>query len=376
MPATQRDLYEILGIERNASQDEIKRAYRRLAMQFHPDRNHEPDAAEKFKEVNHAYEVLSDPQKRSAYDRFGHAGVGAGTGPSGFEGFSAFDGFGDIFDAFFGGGTRRRRRRGPARGADLRINLELTFEEAVFGTEKEIEYARMERCEECGGSGAASGSERAVCPDCNGAGEIRRAQQSIFGQFVNVTTCGRCRGDGGIIENPCAACRGSGRVRTRRTIQVKVPPGVDNGQQIRLTGEGEVGPNGGEPGNLYVVLTVKPHEQFQRVDDHILLELPINIAQATLGATIAIPTLDGEMDLEIKPGTQTGDEFIIRGKGVPHLQAQGRGDMVVSVTVVIPDRLTDEQRDLMEKLATTMGTPTLPKRSKSLFERLRDAVAG
>jgi molecular chaperone DnaJ len=379
MPATQRDYYEILGVDRNATAQDLKKAYRRLAMEYHPDRNASHDAAERFKEVNRAYEVLSDPEKRSVYDRFGHAGVdGAmGGGPQGFEGFSSFEGFGDIFDAFFGGGARGgRRRRGPARGSDLRYNLRLTFEEAIFGVEKEIEYTRLERCEHCSGRGAEPGSDLATCPDCNGAGEIRRAQQSIFGQFVNVSTCGRCNGEGRIVQNPCAECRGQGRVKKTRRISVKVPAGVDDGAQIRLTGEGEAGVRGGEEGNLYVVLSVAPDPRFVRVEDHILFELPVNVAQAALGAKVTIPTLDGDLEFEVPAGTQSGEEFVIRGKGVPHLQRHGRGDMVVRVTAVVPEELTDEQRALLEKLAATMDTAVLPKRNKGFFERIRDAMAG
>lgn len=378
MPAPQADYYELLGVEKNASSQDLKKAYRKLAMEFHPDRNSSEDATERFKEINRAYEVLSDPDKRQRYDRFGHAGVdGSAGGPSGFEGFSTFEGFGDIFDAFFGGGARGgRRRRGPARGADLRYNLRLTFEEAVFGVEKEIEFARQERCSGCSGSGAAPGTEPSVCPECNGAGEIRRAQQSVFGQFVNVSACGRCQGEGRIITSPCVQCRGTGRERQVRKISVRVPAGVDDGAQIRLNGEGEAGARGGEPGNLYVVLSVAEHEQFERVDDHILVELPVNLAQAALGARVTIPTLDGEMEMEIPAGTQSGEDFILRGKGVPHLRAHGRGDMVVRVVVVVPEELTDGQRALLEQLAETMGTPTLPKKTKGFFERLRDAVAG
>ncbi len=382
MPAGQRDLYEVLGVERTVNANDLKKAFRAKAMEFHPDRNSAPDAADRFKEVNRAYEVLSDPEKRSAYDRFGHAAVdgATGAGPQGFEGFTHFDGFGDIFDAFFGGNGRggrgAGRRRGPARGADLRYNLRLTFEEAVFGTDKDIEFQRLERCAECGGKGAAAGSELTTCPECNGQGEIRRAQQSIFGQFVNVTACGRCQGEGRIIENPCATCRGSGRTKATRRISVKVPAGVDEGAQIRLTGEGEAGTRGGEAGNLYVVLSVAAHERFERIEDHIVLDLPVNIAQATLGAKVTIPTLDGEMEFEVPPGTQSGEDFMIRGKGVPHLRSTGRGDMVVRVTVVVPEELTDEQRELLTRLAETMGTPILPRRSKGFFERIRDAVAG
>jgi len=378
MATGQRDYYEVLGVERSADAAELKKAYRKLAMEYHPDRNASEDAAEKFKEINSAYEVLSDEQKRQRYDRFGHAGVenGAG-GPGGFDGFQHFDGFGDIFDAFFGGGSRGgRRRRGPARGSDLRYNMRLTFEEAVFGVEKEIEFQRLERCAKCSGLGAEPGTELETCPECNGAGEIRRSQQSIFGQFVNVAACTRCQGEGRVVPNPCADCRGTGRQRQARKIAVKVPAGVDDGAQIRISGEGEAGARQGEAGNLYVVLGVADHERFERVEDHIVLELPVNVAQAALGAELTIPTLDGDTQLEIPAGTQSGEDFVIRGKGVPHLRGAGRGDMVVRVTVVVPESLTDDQRELLEKLAETMGTPTLPKRSKGFFERIRDAMAG
>jgi molecular chaperone DnaJ len=377
MATSQRDYYEVLGVPRSADANELKRSYRKLAMEYHPDRNPSADAAEKFKEINQAYEVLADDEKRQLYDRFGHAGVQGNAGAGGFDGFQHFDGFGDIFDAFFGGGQRGgRRRRGPARGADLRYGLRITFEEAVFGTEKEIEFQRQERCAECGGKGAAPGSELATCPECNGTGEIRRSQQSIFGQFVNVTMCGRCSGEGRVIPNPCEECRGTGRTRQARKIAVKVPAGCDDGAQIRIAGEGEAGGRGGEPGNLYVVLSVAEHAQFQRVEDHIVLELPVNVAQAALGSELTVPTLDGDMQLEIPAGTQSGEDFVIRGKGVPHLRAPGRGDMVVRVTVVVPESLTDEQRELLEQLAQTMGTPTLPRRNKGFFERIRDAMAG
>ncbi|MFN0096048.1 MAG: molecular chaperone DnaJ [Dehalococcoidia bacterium] len=377
MAAAQRDLYEVLGVAQSATADELKKAYRRMAMQFHPDRNKSEDAAEQFKEINHAYEVLSDADKRARYDRFGHAGVeGQGAG-AGFDNFQGFEGFGDIFDAFFGGSARGgRRRRGPAKGADLRYTMRLTFEEAVFGVEREIEYPRAERCDTCGGKGAQPGTDLTVCTECNGQGEIRRAQQSIFGQFVNVTPCGRCQGEGRILTNPCSHCKGSGRERKNRKIVVKVPPGVHEGIQIRLTGEGEAGPRGGENGNLHVTFQVAQHPQFERVDDHILFELPINVAQATLGARLMIPTLDGETEIEVPPGTQSETEFVLRGKGVPRLDSFGRGDMVVKLTVVLPESLTDEQRTLFERLAETMGTPVLPKKGKGLFERLKDAVAG
>jgi molecular chaperone DnaJ len=381
MAAAQRDYYEVLGVPKSASADDLKKAFRRLAMQYHPDRNKAPEAADQFKEINRAYEVLSNDDTRARYDRFGHAGVdGQAAGGAGFDGFhGGFEGFGDIFDAFFGGAGRgggSRQRRGPARGADLRYNLRITFEEAVFGAEKELEFARAERCERCTGKGTEPGTDLTVCPDCKGSGEIRRSQQSVFGQFVNVTACGRCQGEGRIVQSPCTQCRGLGREKKPRKLSVKIPAGVDDGAQIRLSGEGEAGPRGGDYGNLYVVMSVAAHAQFQRVDDHILLELPINMAQAALGARVTIPTLDGDWELEVPPGTQTEDEFILRGKGVPHLRGGGRGDMLVRATVVIPDSLSAEQRELLERLAETMGTPVLPKKERGLFGRLRDAVSG
>lgn len=379
MAAAQRDYYEILGVTKAATPDELKKAYRKLAMQFHPDRNPSADASDKFKELSRAYEVLSDTDLRARYDRFGHQGVdGAGSGGQGFEGFQNFDGFGDIFDAFFGGAARGggRRRRGPARGADLRYNLRLTFEEAVFGCDKEVEFSRAERCERCTGQGTEPGTELATCTDCNGAGEIRRSQQSIFGQFVNVTPCGRCQGEGRIVQSPCTECRGAGRTKQPRHISVKIPAGVDDGAQIRLSNEGDAGSRGGEYGNLYVVIAVTAHARFERVEDHILLDLPVNIAQAALGAKVTIPTLDGDMELEIPAGTQSGDDFVMRGKGVPHLRSSGRGDMVVRATVVVPETLTSNQRELLQQLAETMGTPVLPKKDKGFFERIREAVGG
>ena len=378
MATTQRDFYEVLGVARTATPDELKKAYRKLAMEFHPDRNASADAGEKFKEATRAYEVLSDADFRARYDRFGHAGVEGAGGSQGADGFQGFEGFGDIFDAFFGGAARGggRRRRGPARGADLRYNLRVTFEEAVFGAEKEVEFSRSERCDRCSGQGTEPGTELISCPDCNGAGEIRRAQQSIFGQFVNVATCGRCQGEGRIVQSPCSQCRGAGREKKARKISVRIPAGVDDGAQIRLTGEGEAGPRGGDYGNLYVVLAVAEHARFERVEDHILLELAVNIAQAALGARVTIPTLDGDTEFEVPSGTQTGDDFVLRGKGVPHLRGAGRGDMVVRANVVVPEDLNDEQRTLLEKLAETMGTPVLPKKDKGLFGRIKDAVAG
>jgi len=370
MATQQQDYYEVLGVPRTASQEEIKKAFRRLAMQYHPDRNKEDGAEARFKEVNEAFEILSDPEKRAAYDRFGRAGVGQQPG-GGFEGFSNFGGFGDIFDAFFGGATRQRR--GPQRGADLRYTMTLTFEEAIFGTEKEIEVSRTEQCAYCGGLGAEPGSKPERCPSCNGTGEVRRVQQSIFGQFVNVTACDRCRGEGRVVTNPCAKCRGTGRERKSRKLQVRVPPGVDNGQQLRLSGEGEAGAQGGPAGNLYVLMQVQPHEFFKRDEDDIIFDLPVNVAQAALGDELTIPTIDGNTQFKIPAGTQSGRIFELKDKGVPHLRGGGRGSQIVRVRVVTPTNLTKEQQRLFRELAQSLGQATMPHEEKGFFDRIKDA---
>jgi molecular chaperone DnaJ len=339
---TKRDYYEVLGVARNASEDELKRAFRKLARQYHPDVNKSPDAEVRFKEIGEAYEVLSDPQKRRVYDQFGHAGLDS-QGYGGFQGFEGFGSFADIFeqfDTFFGGTARGRTRRGPQRGADLRYDLTITFEEAVFGTEKTLDIPRFETCGVCKGSGAEPNTEPTICPQCKGSGEMRRVQQSVFGQFVNVTTCGRCHGEGRIISTPCHACHGQGRVRKTRKLTVKIPAGVDSGQQIRLSGEGESGPKGGPAGNLYVVLEVKPHRFFKREGSDIFFELPISFAQAALGDRVEVPTIDGSEVLTIPAGTQTGKTFRLREKGIPHLRGMGRGDQYVTVRVRTPTRLS------------------------------------
>jgi molecular chaperone DnaJ len=368
---TQKTYYDVLGVNRDASQEEIKKAFRRLAMQYHPDRNKEPGAEDRFKEINEAYEVLSDPEKRATYDRFGH--VGPNPFDRGFDGFG-FGGFGDIFDAFFGGAATSRRR-GPQRGADLRVGLSLTFEEAVFGTEKEIEVTRTEVCSVCAGTGSEPGSQPQRCPECGGSGEVRRAQQSIFGQFVHVTACDRCRGEGRIITDPCHTCRGAGRERKSRKLMVRIPAGVDTGAQIRLTGEGEAGTHGGSAGSLYVVITVQSHRYFQREDDDILLDLRLNVAQAALGDDgIEIPTLDGPEPLRIPAGVQPGHIITLRGKGVPHVRGGGRGDMLVRVNVQTPTHLTAEQKRLFKELATTFGSePREPDGDdRGIFEKIKD----
>lgn len=370
----QRDLYEVMGLARDASQEDVKRAFRKLAMEYHPDRNKEADAEERFKEIAAAYEVLSDPEKRGAYDRYGMAGVG-GNGQQGFNGFEGFGGFGDIFDAFFRG--TGARRSGPQRGSDLRASVTIEFAEAVFGIDREIEYQRVEQCTECRGSGSKPGSRPTQCPECKGAGELRRVQQSLFGQFVNVATCDRCEGEGQVVTDPCTLCRGRGsrRVVVKRTV--KVPGGVDDGSQIRISGEGDAGSRGGPAGNLYVVLRVKPHEEFMRDEDDLVYDLPLNVAQAALGATVDVPTLDGDpVPLRVEPGTQPGSVFTIRSRGVPHLRGSGRGDLLVRANVVTPTRLTDEQRELLERLASSMGTAVDTSENGGLLGRIRDAFGG
>jgi molecular chaperone DnaJ len=379
--ATQRDYYDILGVSRSASKQDIKKAFRQLARQYHPDVSNDNNADERFKEINEAYEVLNDDQKRAAYDRFGHAGVrNDGTGFSGFEGFGSVA---DIFEEFFNAGfgtAGRRRRRGPKRGADMRHDLYITFEEAVFGTEKEVEIRRPEICPECSGSGAEPGTQPITCTTCNGSGEVRRVQQSILGSFVNVSTCPQCQGSGELIPQVCSRCRGQKLVQATRSITVKVPAGVDSDTQIRLSGEGAPGQNGGTPGNLYVVIHVESHPYFQRRGDDIWLDLQINVAQAALGDEVTVPTLDGDEPLKIPPGTQSGMVMRLRDKGVPHLDRSGRGapmgrgDQHVMIQVTVPTTLSEEQKDLFQKLAQTLGKEVIPQPEKGILNQLKNAL--
>lgn len=369
--ATQKaDYYETLSVPRNASPDDVKRAFRKLAMEYHPDRNSDPGAEARFKEINEAYEVLSDPEKRSAYDRFGHAGMEGAFGARGFEGFGPFGGFGDIFDAFFG--AAQTRRRTPRRGADLQVRQDLTFEEAAFGVTKSIKIARTELCTRCNGLRAEPGTEPQRCQTCDGTGEVRRVQRSVFGQFINVASCDRCRGDGLIIPTPCTNCRGSGRERVTRTIEVRIPAGVDSGSQIRLTNEGELGSFGGPRGNAYVVLNVAEHAVFERNEDDVLLTLNVNFAQAALGDEVEIPTLDGDHKLKIESGTQSGDVITLRGKGIPHVRGGGRGDFLVQIQVVTPKKLSADQKQLLRKLAETLDGAK-PSEPKGILDKVKDA---
>lgn len=381
MVENKRDYYEVLGVTRNASASELKKAFRRLARQYHPDVSEAPDAAEKFKEINEAYEVLSDSNKRARYDRFGHAGVSGDGGFSGFEG--GFGSVADIFEEFFGGGFGsggRRQRRGPRRGADLRYDLKISFEEAVFGAEKEFEITRPEICPTCTGSGAEPGSSPVTCTTCSGSGEVRRVQQSILGSFVNVTTCPTCEGTGEEIQNPCTTCNGRKTVQANRTKKVTIPPGVDSDTQIRITGEGGPGVHGGPPGNLFVVLHVEDHKYFKRRGDDIWLDLQINVAQAALGDEVNVPTLDGEEEITISPGTQSGDVIKLRQKGVPRLDRSGRGapmgrgNQHIVIQVAIPKKLTDEQRELFGELSKSLGREVVAQPERGFLNQIRDAL--
>jgi molecular chaperone DnaJ len=367
--ANKRDYYEVLGVDRNASSDDIRRAYRGLAKQYHPDVNNEPGSEDRFKQINEAYAVLSDAERKSAYDRFGHDGL------KGMNIDFDFDfGLGDIFEEFFGfsmGGGGRRRRNVPRRGADLRYDLTLDFEEAVFGMESEIEFTRQELCSSCKGSGAEPGTTPIRCGTCQGSGEVRQTRQTFLGSMVNVGTCPTCGGRGETVSTPCTTCNGRGLEQRRVKKSIEIPAGVDDGTQIRLHSEGEPGVNGGPQGNLYVVIHVKPHKYFRRQKNDILLDLSINIAQATLGAEVMIPTLDGDDPLTIPSGTQSGKILRLRNKGVPHLRKNGRGDQLVIISVEIPRKLSKEQRKILEDLAETLGTEVHPQ-ERSFFENLRE----
>lgn len=366
---SKRDYYEVLNVDRDADKNTIKKAFRRLATQYHPDVNKTEEAEAKFKEINEAYQVLNDDQKRAAYDRFGHAGL-----EGSFNGDYGFGDISSIFEEFFNfGGSGRSSRNAPRRGADLRADITLTFEEAVFGTDYKLEVPRMEPCDRCNGKGSEPGTSPILCGTCNGTGEVQRRQQSpLFGMVVTTSTCPTCGGSGEIVSTPCTKCEGQKRIRKTRTLDVKIPAGVDDGTRIKLTSEGEAGQLGGPPGNLYVVITVEPHEVFVRDGFDIHLELPISITQATLGATVNVPLLDGGQDeLEIPAGTQNGKTFRKRGMGVPRLQRSGRGDMLVTVRVVTPTKLTNEQKDLLRQLAQSFDE-NVAEPSKGLFGWLRD----
>ena len=362
-----QDYYSVLGVARNASDEEIRRAFRRKAMEFHPDRNKNADAEEKFKEINEAYQVLSDSKKRTNYDRFGKEGVGVGAhaGGSPFEGFDVFGGFGDIFDSFFGDSTARTARQ-PRRGGDIQQHVTLSFEESIFGAEREIEIQRLEQCHHCSGAGNEPGTTVDTCPTCRGAGQVRRSQRSVFGQFTQVVGCSTCMARGSVISTPCSSCKGAGRERKKRKIEVRVPAGVESGMQVRLSGEGDVGTDGGGTGNLYVAVSVQEHSFFQREGTDIIYILPLNVAEAALGAEKVIPTIDGfDEEFEVPQGTQPGTIFNIRGKGVPHLNSNRRGNLRIMADVRVPGSLNGRQRELLEELAMSFDGDNSPKRRSS-----------
>ena len=369
--AEKRDYYEVLGVEKGASEDEIKRAYKKLARKYHPDMNPgDKEAEEKFKEINEANEVLSNPEKRQKYDQFGFAGVdpnygagqGGGYGAGGFD----FGDLGDIFGSFFGGGFGggQQRRNGPRRGESIRASVSVDFTEAAFGCEKEVSVDRYETCNTCHGSGCADGTSPEVCPDCHGSGQVQVRRQTPMGVFATTSPCGRCGGKGRIIKTPCTACRGSGLERKRRTIQAKIPAGIDNGQTISIRGQGHAGKNGGPAGDLLITITVRPHELFRREGTSVLCEAPITFAQAVLGAELEIPTIDGKVKYELPEGTQSGTTFRLKGKGIPELNGRGRGDQYVTVYIETPRNLNREQKEALKKFAESVGDNNYEERRK------------
>ena len=381
--AEKRDYYEVLGVEKSASEDEIKKAYRKLAKANHPDLHPgDKECEERFKEINEAYEVLSDPDKRAKYDQFGHAAFdpsAGGPGGAGFGGFGGFGdifggGFGDIFGDIFGGGFGggQPQRSGPRRGENLRVRLNITFEEAAFGCEKEINVGRVEQCPDCKGTGCAPGTTPEVCPDCKGTGSVRTTQRTPFGVVQTSGACKKCGGHGKIIHQPCPRCGGRGAVRKNQTIKVKIPAGIDDGQTLRVRGEGNTGLNGGPNGDLMVTVSVRSHPLFTRQGQDVYCEMPITFTQAACGAEVEVPTLDGKVRYTIGEGTQTGTTFRLKGKGIPYVNGRSRGDQYVTVVVETPTRLTREQKDLLRKFEEATSESAQPKRKK-FFEKLRDA---
>ncbi len=373
-----RDYYEVLGVEKNASDTELKKAYRKLAMKYHPDQNPGDKAAEeRFKEINEAYEVLSDPDKKARYDQYGFAGVDPNFNPGfGGGGFGGFGDLGDILGDFFGGfggfgGGGGSRSRRPQQGQSIETQIDLTFEEAAFGVEKEVPVSVVDECARCGGTGCAGGGQPETCPNCGGTGTVRTTRQTAFGAFTQQSACPKCGGTGRLIKNPCPTCKGKGKVRHNKKLSVQIPAGIDNGQSVRVRGEGNVGSNGGPRGDLLVTVRVKPHKQFRREGADIRLDMPISFTQAALGADIEVPTLDGKVRYHIPEGTQTGATFRLKGKGVYYVGYKTRGDQYVSVVVRTPTNLTREQRELLRRLENAPPESDEP-RKKGFFEKFRE----
>ena len=371
MATVKRDYYEVLGVARAASDDEIRRAFRRLAREHHPDLNKDDGAEGRFKELNEAYEILSDPEKRQRYDAFGHAGVGAGD-PTFSTGFGPFA---DLFESFFGTDLRRERA-GPARGSDLRMELEVDFLEAIFGAERKVEVPREQLCSKCGGSGAEPGSKVTRCERCGGSGELRTVQNTFFGRVVNSATCPRCMGEGRVHEQSCVRCEGSGRERIVKQLAISIPAGIADGQQLRLSGEGEAGARGGPPGHLYVLVRVRPHEVFERRGTDILYGLRISPVLAALGGEVEVPTVDGLDRVNVSAGTQHGATLRLRGKGVPRLAGSGRGDEIVVFNVVVPKHLSGKEKKLWQELRAVSSEPERSAEEKSLLGHLKDMLRG
>ncbi len=374
--ADKRDYYEVLGVEKSAGAEEIKKAYRKIAKENHPDL-HPGDKVceERFKEANEAYEILSDDEKRKKYDQFGHAAFDPsyGAGAGGFGGFGGFgdlgDIFGDIFGGFggFGGGGTRSNPNAPRKGENIRASVNISFEEAAFGCEKEVTVARVEQCADCKGSGCAAGTTPEICPDCKGSGYVTTAQRTPFGMMQSQSPCSKCRGTGKIIHQPCKTCRGMGNIRRQHKINVTIPAGIDDGQAISQRGKGNAGANGGPAGDLLVSVIVRPHSKFERDGNSVLLEMPVTYAQATLGAEVEVPTLDGNVKMTIPEGTQPGAVFRLRGKGIPYLRGSGRGDQFITVTLAVPKNLTSSQKELLRQFAASMGELDGVKQGSGIF---------
>ena len=372
MAEQKRDYYEVLGVSRGASEDEIKKAYKKMARKYHPDLNPgDKTAEEKFKEVNEAYEVLSDADKKARYDQYGHAGVdpnfGAGGFGGGFDGSFDFGDLGDIFGSFFGGGFgggRRTNPNAPQRGESIRMSIAISFEEAAFGCEKAVTVERYETCDTCHGNGCAPGTSPEVCPDCHGTGTVQVRRQTPMGVFATSSPCPKCGGKGRIIHQPCKDCRGSGMVRKKKTIQASIPAGIDNGQTISIRGQGNAGKNGGPAGDLLITITVRPHELFRREGTSVLCEATITFTQAVLGAELEIPTIDGKVKYTLPEGTQSGTTFRLKGKGIPSINGRGRGDQYVTVYIETPKNLNKEQKEALKKFAETMGESNYEEQKK------------
>ena len=371
-----RDYYEVLGISKDAGEEEIKKAFRKKALEYHPDKNKSADAEEKFKEINEAYQILHDTEKRSRYDQFGHAGLGAQAGfTRDFEGFDVFGGFGDIFESFFGD-FASQTRNAPRRGQDIHEHATISFNDAYLGVEHEINSLRNEKCHLCKGSGSAVGTKPERCSQCKGRGQVRRVQRSVFGQFAQVVPCTTCSGRGELIKSPCTNCRSSGIERKKAKIAVKIPAGIESGMQIKLTGEGEAGLNGGPPGSLYVSVSVNQHEIFKRDKTDLLLRLPLNFVQATLGANVEVPTMSEPVVLKIPPGTQQDTTFRLKNKGMPHLRNGRKGDILAQVKIEIPSKLSTEQKGVLEELAKTMGwNESENPEDRGLLGKIKDTFA-